>query len=360
MKIGIIGAGQLGRMIGHAGLPMNFEFVLLDPAAQAPAANIGRVIQGAFDDPAALQELAGATDVVTYEFENVPVTAVESLQKLSSVYPPPQALQHAQDRVHEKQLFEKLGIPVAQWHAVSSMADLQDAARIIGLPLVLKTRRMGYDGKGQFLIRTTNDLSTAWAELGESPLVVEQCIPFDYEVSAIGVRNISGQVVTYPMTENQHRDGILRISKAPVDSAPMSKLGASYLQKLLGALDYVGVLTIEFFVVNGKLLANEFAPRVHNSGHWTIEGARTSQFENHLRAICDLPLGSTTPSGYSGMINLIGKMPPTRDLLNACDCHVHDYGKAARPGRKVGHVTVVRNSVAERDRDLEKLLTLVR
>ena len=359
MKIGIIGAGQLGRMLGLAGLPLNFEFVLLDPAEQPPAANVGHVIRAAFDDPEALEQLARATDVVTYEFENVPVAAVESLQKLTPVYPPPKALLSAQDRVTEKQLFESLGIPVAAWQVIDGVDDLRRASKTLGMPLILKTRRMGYDGKGQYLIATEADVALAWKALGGRPLIAEKCILFDREVSAIGARSVSGQVVTYPLTENSHRKGILRTSKAPATNADdLADLAEQYLGKLLAALDYVGVLTIEFFVVNGELLANEFAPRVHNSGHWTIEGARTSQFENHLRAICDLTLGATTTNGYCGMVNLIGAMPTAATLLSATDCHLHDYGKQPRQGRKIGHVTVVRDNAEKRDQDLDKLLTI--
>jgi 5-(carboxyamino)imidazole ribonucleotide synthase len=359
MKIGIIGAGQLGRMLGLAGLPLNIEFVLLDPAEQPPAACVGRIIRAAFDDPEALEQLARATDVITYEFENVPVAAVEALQELTSVYPPPKALLSAQDRVTEKQLFESLGIPVVAWQVVDGVDDLRHASKTLGMPLIVKTRRMGYDGKGQYLVATEADIALAWEALGGQPLIAEKCIPFDREVSAIGARNVSGQVVTYPLTENHHRHGILRTSKAPATNADdLAELGEQYLGKLLAALDYVGVLTIEFFVVNGELLANEFAPRVHNSGHWTIEGARTSQFENHLRAICDLALGATTANGHCGMVNLIGAMPTAATLLSATDCHLHDYGKQPRQGRKIGHLTVVRDNAERRDRDLGKLLTI--
>ena len=345
-------------MLGLAGLPMNFEFVFLDPADHPPAAIVGRVIKGAFDDPEALARLARETDVITYEFENVPVDAAESLQKITAVYPPPQALFEAQDRVREKQLFASLDIPVAKWQAVDSITDLQQAAQTLGLPLVLKTRRMGYDGKGQSVIRTEADIAQAWDELGRSPLIAEQCISFEREVSAIAARSVSGQIVIYPLTENLHVDGILRVSKAPAEPAALAELAERHLRKLLDALNYVGVLTIEFFVVNGELLANEFAPRVHNSGHWTIEGARTSQFQNHLRAICDLPLGSAAANGFGGMVNLIGSMPDKVDLLESADCYLHDYGKEPRPGRKIGHVTVLRSTPGERDKAIAELLKL--
>jgi 5-(carboxyamino)imidazole ribonucleotide synthase len=355
MKIGIIGAGQLGRMLGFAGLPLNFEFVFLDPSENPPAAAAGRVIQAKFDDPRALRELAERVDVVTFEFENIPVRAVEPLLDIKPVYPPPEALHFAQDRLHEKTLFTKLGIPVADWRTVDSLEDLRAAAAGLGLPLVLKTRRLGYDGKGQFVIRTQNDIALAWETLGSVPLIAEQCINFDCEVSVVAARGISGETAVYPLTENRHEDGILKLSKAPHADETLQAAAEAAAEKLMTKLDYVGVLAIEFFVCGNRLMANEFAPRVHNSGHWTIEGARCSQFENHLRAICGLPLGSTDINGHSAMLNLIGDMPPRDAVLKAADCHIHDYGKAPRPGRKLGHVTLVRRERAELEAGIASL-----
>lgn len=356
MKIGIIGAGQLGRMLGFAGLPLNFEFVFLDPAEHPPAASSGPVIRAAFDDPEALQELARRVDVITFEFENIPVAAVESLGNAKPIYPPPDALHFAQDRLYEKTLFTELGIPVANWRTVDSLEDLRAAVDELELPIVLKTRRLGYDGKGQFVIRNTGDIAEAWRVLGRVPLIAEQCIDFDCEVSVVAARSVSGEQVVYPLTENRHEAGILRMSQAPFEDSTLQAAAGSAADKLLRRLDYVGVLTIEFFVCGDRLIANEFAPRVHNSGHWTIEGARCSQFENHLRAICDLPLGSTEPNGYCAMLNLIGEMPAPADLLQQTDCHVHDYGKAPRKGRKLGHVTLVRNDPATLEEGINALL----
>jgi 5-(carboxyamino)imidazole ribonucleotide synthase len=353
--IGIIGAGQLGQMLGFAGQDLDLDFVFLDPSPDPPAAVVGPVIPLPFDSDEGLEQLARQADVVTYEFENVPVNAIERIAGDTVVYPPAGALRHAQDRFNEKQLFESLRIPVAPYRLIDSLEDLKQAAADLGLPLVLKTRRLGYDGKGQAIPSEESELEGALATLGGSQLIAEKWIPFDREVSAIGVRNISGDVAVYPLIENQHRAGILNISRAPIDANDLSALANSYLGRMLTRLDYVGVLTLEFFVVGEELLANEFAPRVHNSGHWTIEGARTSQFENHLRAILDLPLGDVSPVGHAAMLNLIGEMPPQSDLLDSDTAFLHDYGKKPRPGRKLGHITVVTSDVADRERAVTRL-----
>jgi 5-(carboxyamino)imidazole ribonucleotide synthase len=354
-RIGIIGAGQLGQMLGFAGQKLELEFLFLDPSPDPPAAVVGPVIALPFDSEEGLRQLASDTDVVTYEFENVPVGAIENMPADTIVYPPPDALRFAQDRLREKQLFESLQIPVPPYRTVDSEQDLRDAATEIGLPLVLKTRRLGYDGKGQAVVRDEADLSTAVSALGGSQLIAEQWVPFDREVSAIGVRNVRGEVAVYPLIENQHREGILNISRAPAAANGLAALAKRHLDQMLSRLDYVGVLTIEFFVVGEELLANEFAPRVHNSGHWTIEGARTSQFENHLRAILDLPLGDMSLLGHSAMLNLIGSMPPGGFALGSDTAYLHDYGKKPRPGRKLGHITIVASDPADRDRVLARL-----
>jgi 5-(carboxyamino)imidazole ribonucleotide synthase len=219
--------------------------------------------------------------------------------------------------------------------------------------MVIKTRRLGYDGKGQFLAKTTSALDAAWDELGGQALIAEQWVPFDYEVSCIGVRSIAGEVAIYPLSRNIHVDGILRVSRSPVDEPDLTKLASEYVHRLLDRLDYVGVLALELFAIGDKLLANEFAPRVHNSGHWSIEGSETSQFENHLRAIMDLPLGSTASTGHSGMVNLIGEISAATSSQQIGQ--LHDYGKSPRPGRKLGHITVVADSAAERDQLIDLL-----
>lgn len=354
-KVGIIGAGQLGQMLGIAGRSLDVECVFLAPSRNSPAAIAGPVIESPFDNVAALEQLARLADVVTYEFENVSVGAIERIAADTPVYPPAGALRHAQDRLDEKRLFEFLGIPVAPYRVIDTVEDLGDAVGALGLPIVLKTRRLGYDGKGQAVVSEEADLEVAARSLGGSGLIAEQWIAFDREVSAIGVRNVRGDTAMYSLIENQHRGGILNISRAPADANGLTTLASRYVEQMLVHLDYVGVLTIEFFVVGDVLLANEFAPRVHNSGHWTIEGARTSQFENHLRAILDLPLGDVSPTGHAAMLNLIGAMPSHSPLLDSNTAFLHDYGKRPRPGRKLGHITVVASDVAGREREVSRL-----
>ena len=348
MRIGIIGAGQLGQMLGFAARELGHSCIFLDPSDDPPARVVGSVIQAPFDDPAALAALADKCDVVTYEFENVPVEALMDIADLVPIYPPPAALRHAQDRLAEKRLFENLAIPLPQYRAINSAQDVDAAIAAIGLPLVIKTRRMGYDGKGQFVLKHAEQINEALESLGGRDLIAEQWVPFDYEVSAIGVRNIAGETATYCLTQNVHADGILQSSCAPVDNAALTERAKQYMLNSLDHLDYVGVLTLELFVVGNELLANEFAPRVHNSGHWTIEGAETSQFANHLLAITNELPGSTKNRNFAGMINLIGQIPEAaRDLAHG---HLHDYGKAPRPGRKLGHITVIAPSGTDRDR----------
>lgn len=354
-KIGIIGGGQLGQMLGQAGASLDLEFQFLDPNPQSPASSEGSVLEFAFDDPAGLASLAQFSDCVTYEFENIPVSAIAALGGGVPVYPPAEALERAQDRLAEKNLFSDLGIPVGEYRAIDSSHDLQDAIREIGLPIVLKTRRLGYDGKGQYVIRDAGDCRAALSALGDKDLIAEQWIPFDRELSVIGVRSVSGEIVIYALSENRHDSGILRVSRAPTHAPATEQLAERYLADLLERLDYVGTLALELFDISGKILANEFAPRVHNSGHWTIEGAATSQFENHLRAILDLPLGNTAMRGYAGMLNLIGEMPAADAIPAMKGIYLHDYGKSPRPGRKLGHITVVDDSSAARDERLDEL-----
>ncbi len=353
MRIGIIGAGQLGQMLGFAARDLDAECWFLDPSVSPPAAACGEVIQRPFDDADALARMADSCDVITYEFENVPVEALRPLVGRVPVYPPPDALRLAQDRLDEKQLFDALDIPLPPYHAIDSREDMEAAATKLGLPIVVKTRRLGYDGKGQFVVRITDDVSRAWSALGGQPLIAEQWVAFDFEVSTIGVRDTAGNIRVYPLTRNVHEQGILRTSSSPVEDSVLSRKASDYVHRLLEHLDYVGVLALELFVRGEDLLANEFAPRVHNSGHWTIEGAATSQFENHLRAVTGMPLGETGSRGHAGMINLIGEIPDAaRDLERGI---LHDYGKEARPGRKLGHVTVVADTAAERDDLVRKI-----
>ena len=346
MKIGILGGGQLARMLALAGYPLGLDFVVLEPAEDACAAPLAGHLQAAYDDPKALEALAGQVDLVTYEFESVPADAVEQLGASLPVYPPANALATARDRNNEKNLFNELGIETASFAEVHDLAGLEQAVEQVGLPAILKTRTLGYDGKGQQVIRPGDSLETAWKAVGEVPCVLEGFVDFDREVSIIAVRSVSGELAFYPLAENVHKDGILRLSTCLHDDSHQP-LAEDYAQRVLERLDYVGVLAIEFFQVGEHLLANEMAPRVHNSGHWTIEGAETSQFENHLRAILGLPLGGTAPQGHAAMVNLIGDLPDEKAVLAVENAHLHLYGKAPRAGRKIGHVTL-RESSAER------------
>lgn len=353
MNVGIIGAGQLGLMLGLAGKRLDLDFTFLDPSPDPPARIVGPVLDFPFDSEEGLQQLASITDVLTYEFENVSVQAIETIADAVTVYPPLEALRHGQDRLNEKRLFESLRIPVPAYAPIYVEEDLRAAASSIGLPLVLKTRRLGYDGKGQEIVRDESGISVAYKALQGKLLIAEEYVEFDREVSAIACRNADGELAFYPVTENRHYDGILRTSRAPDTSKEISEQAKQYLASLLDRLQYVGVLALELFVRGNQLVANEFAPRVHNSGHWTIEGAVTSQFENHLRAILNMPLGDASAVAHAGMINLIGTMPAT--IIERECIHLHDYGKEPRSGRKLGHITVLADSPLRRDRELDEI-----
>jgi 5-(carboxyamino)imidazole ribonucleotide synthase len=336
MKIGILGAGQLGRMLVLAGTPLGFRFKLYDPAALAPGGHVAPLQVGAFDDLVAVGAFAHDTDVVTVDWENVPVSAARTVAGLTRMHPSPRALAAAQDRLSEKKLFARLKIPFAPYAPVADFDDLEQAAISVGMPGILKTRRLGYDGKGQYVIRNRAGLEDAWRTLGGQPLIYERLLRFTREVSLVAARSRRGDTAMYPL----------------------QRQAEAHMANLLRHLSYVGVLCMELFVVDGKLVANEIAPRVHNSGHWTIEGADTSQFENHLRAIAGLPLGSANARGHAVMVNLIGSMPRRRDVLALNGVHLHDYGKEARPGRKLGHLTYVARTPRERDRVARSLLKL--
>ncbi|MBZ4193614.1 MAG: 5-(carboxyamino)imidazole ribonucleotide synthase [Candidatus Contendobacter sp.] len=359
MKVGIVGGGQLARMLVLAGYPLGLQFRVLDPAADACAGQVAERIQGGYHDETRLRQLAAWADVATFDFENAPAAAAAILSRQTAVYPPEEALAVAQDRLAEKTLFWELGIPVPTFSTVDSLAELHDAARRVGLPAVLKTRRLGYDGKGQRVLRTAEELEPAWQALGAAPLILDGFVPFEREVSVLAVRGRSGETAFYPLVENQHRDGILRRSHAPFYAPKLEREGFDYARRLLERLNYVGLLAIEFFVKDGHLIVNEMAPRVHNSGHWTIEGAVTSQFENHLRAILGLPLGSTAAIGYSAMLNCLGELPEPAAVLAVPGAHYHAYGKAPRPGRKVGHLTLWADDPAVLQAGLKRLAALV-
>jgi 5-(carboxyamino)imidazole ribonucleotide synthase len=355
MIVGVLGAGQLARMIALAGYPLGVDFIFLDPSADACANSLGEHLHGDYNDPRLLAQLAERADVVTYEFENVPADVAEFLASHTQVHPAPKALAVAQDRLIEKAFFHDIDIPVSAYAAVDSFESLEQAMSIIGWPAILKSCTMGYDGKGQSLLKSIDDLKPAWEQLAGVPGVVEAFVPFNREVSIIAARNVSGATVFYPLSQNLHRGGILRVSES-CDNDPMQQQAEIYISRLMEALDYVGVMALELFEIDGKLIANEFAPRVHNSGHWTIEGAETSQFENHLRAILDLPLGATTAVGKAAMVNFIGGLPETEELLAVPHAHLHLYDKAPRKGRKVAHATV-RAETTEQLTALVKQLT---
>ncbi|MFQ3683886.1 5-(carboxyamino)imidazole ribonucleotide synthase [Roseiflexus sp.] len=364
--IGILGGGQLGRMLALAGYPLGMRFRFLDPAGDAPVRFLADHLVASYDDHLALAQFSAGLTVATYEFENVPVATARALEQHVPVFPPPQALDVAQDRLAEKRFFTQLNIPTAPFAPVEDRASLDAAVTHIGLPAILKTRRLGYDGKGQILIETHSDVDHAWNALGGQLLILEGFVSFARELSILAVRGQDGDIVCYPLVENVHRNGILHrsIVPAPGLTAEVNILAETYARRVLEALDYVGVLAIELFEVDAAgaehaapLLANEMAPRVHNSGHWTIEGAVTSQFENHLRAIAGLPLGQTSARGYVAMVNLIGRLPDVTMLLALPDTHLHLYDKAPRPGRKLGHVTVC---AEDADHLLERLAVVER
>jgi len=361
-RVGILGAGQLGRLLALAGYPLGLRFRFLDPAPDAPARDIAEHHCATYDE-ADWNGFADGLDVVTYEFENVPVATVQRLSEKLPVFPGAAALAAMQDRLAEKAFLGSLGIPTADFIRVDEAHVLPDALRTVGLPAVLKRTRLGYDGTGQRVLDAEGSALQAFADLAPGPFILERLVRFDRELSLIAVRGRDGSMRFYPLVENYHAGGILRWSQAPAPASEHLQAAAEgYARRIFDRLDYVGVLTIELFEVAGQLLVNELAPRVHNSGHWTIEGAETSQFENHLRAILGLPLGSTAPLGVSMLFNLIGKVPDTREILDCRDTHLHLYGKRPRPGRKLGHVTVRAadpSELVERVRRVRPLLAAI-
>jgi 5-(carboxyamino)imidazole ribonucleotide synthase len=350
--VGILGGGQLARMLALSGAPLGLRFLVLDTVSDACAAQFVPSLQADYRDEHALAEFAAQVDVATFDFENVPAESARWLSERIPVFPSPRALSVAQDRLAEKSLFRELGIGVPEFADIPSRAELDAAIARLGTPAILKTRRLGYDGKGQFRIRSGADVDAAWDALGaQAPsvgLILEAFVPFERELSVVAARGRDGELRTWPLTENWHEHGVLAASLAPASvDAALAEQAVSCARRVAEALDYVGVFALELFLRDGRLLANEMAPRVHNSGHWSIEGAETSQFENHLRAVLGLPLGSTRMLGHACMLNWIGELPsPTPVLAEPCG-HWHDYGKSARPGRKVGHATFRADTPAE-------------
>jgi 5-(carboxyamino)imidazole ribonucleotide synthase len=360
MKVGILGGGQLGQMLAQAAKDLGIEPLVLDPKPDAVAAQVSRHLVADYEDPDALDELA-ACDVVTYEFENVPTAALDRLAPRVPVRPAVAALAISGDRFEEKNLFRELGVSTAPYRLVSSRGDLDRAVEEIGLPAILKTRRFGYDGKGQAVLRRAEDLDPAWDRLGEQELILEGFVDFDREVSVLAARGRDGSMCYWAPTENVHVGGILHVSHAPARDVSATLFAAAQraLEALMAHLDYVGVLVVEFFQLGDEIVANEMACRVHNSGHWTIEGSMTSQFENHLRAVAGLPLGPTELRGLAAMVNLVGDIPDLSRVEDDPAVHVHVYGKSAAPGRKLGHVTIVSEDRASLEAKLEETLDLV-
>ncbi len=342
-RLGILGGGQLGRMIALAAADYGISCHIFAPEADSPAFTVAAAHTIAdYRDEAALRRFAADVDVITFEFENVPVESVAFLETLKPVRPGAKALAVAQDRLSEKSLARAQGLMTAEFAAIDTQADLAAALGRIGCPAVLKTTRMGYDGKGQAKIMTPADADAAFAAMRGQPAILEAFVRFEREVSVVAARGIDGAFAAFDVTENEHRDHILHRSVAPADvSATIAGRAIAATEKLADALDYVGVMAVEFFVAGGQVLVNEIAPRVHNSGHWTSEGAETSQFHQHVRAVCGLPLGSARSRGRAVMHNLIGEEADRwAQLLAEPGAHLHLYGKGeARPGRKMGHVT---------------------
>lgn len=366
--VGILGGGQLAMMLAEAAEGLGVRCIALDPNPDCPASHACDVEVGAWDDPGALDRLAarcGDGGVVTFEFENVPAASAERLAGKVAVRPGPRALEVAQDRLFERRMFAKLGIDAPDMRAVDSLEELIAAAGAMGGPAILKSRREGYDGKGQSVLRSPDDAERAWVAVGRVPAILDRMVPFVREVSVIATRGLDGSTAVYPLNDNQHANGILCVTRAPALGIDPGVAAAAQeaAKKVLDYLGYVGTIAVEFFQIGegagARLLANEIAPRVHNTGHWTIEGAQTSQFENHIRAVTGMELGPTDAVGHAAMVNIIGVHEPDAARAGSERAHWHDYHKAARPGRKLGHVTVVRDTAEERDAAVRGLLDVV-
>ncbi len=342
-RLGIVGGGQLGRMLALAAAPLGVSCRFIDPAADAGAQVAAEQVVAAYDDLDALTALAQWSDVVTFEFENVPAPALEAIAQHASLAPSPRSLEVSQDRLLEKRTFEALDLMVAPYRSVGSLAELEEALAALGTPAIVKTRRFGYDGKGQARIQSPDDATHAWKSMEDAPSIVEGVVDFDLEISAIVVRSADGTAMAYPPAENVHRSGILHTSTAPAANVaqPICDQAVEHALAIAEELEHVGTLAVEYFVASDQLIVNEIAPRVHNSGHWTLDGAGTSQFENHVRAVLGLPVGAAAPIVPTVMVNLVGEMPPLGELLEVRGAHVHLYDKEPRAGRKLGHVNVV-------------------
>ncbi len=358
--LGVLGGGQLARMLALAAAPLGIDCLVADTKADVCAAQVAPVMALDWHDVETLQPFADRVDVATFDFENVPAETAEWLGRHTPVHPGARALSVAQDRLAEKTLFGEIGLETAAFAAVDTREDLDEAVQRIGTPAILKTRRFGYDGKGQFRLRNTDDVDAAWAELGEAAqahgLILEAFVPFEREMSVVAVRGRDGTFRTWPLTQNWHTDGVLSLSLSPAPHTDaVAEAAISHARTLAERLEYVGVFALELFEHEGRVLGNEMAPRVHNSGHWSIEGAHTSQFENHVRAVLGLPLGDTGARGVSAMLNWIGALPDATPILSETEGHWHDYGKDPRPGRKVGHATLCATDMATLQQRLRKV-----
>jgi len=344
--IGILGGGQLGRMLSVAAARLGFRTHIFEPDANPPAADVAHAVTTAgYDDVAALTAFAKAVDVVTFEFENIPTEALDVIESITPIHPNREALRTSQDRLTEKTFLEGLGLRVAPFADIANAADLEAALRTIGAPAILKTRRFGYDGKGQSRLRSVDDAATAWADMADSPSVLEGFVDFSIEVSVIAARSASGDVACFDPGENVHRDGILHTTTVPARLSGAQRMDAVLLAaKILNALDYVGVLGVELFVTPQGFIVNEIAPRVHNSGHWTQNGCTVDQFEQHIRAVTGWPLGDGSRHADVVMENLIGDdMDRVPELAKQRDTALHLYGKAdVKAARKMGHVNVIK------------------
>ncbi len=360
--IGILGAGQLGRMLALAGYPLELDFRFYDTSG-SPSAGLGQITidtEGKLDNPELAQFLKDV-DIVSYEFEHLPLELVQYIEEHSTLYPPAESIRVCQNRAEEKALFTKLGIPTPDYRVINSLPALEKAVEELGCPVVTKTVTEGYDGKGQFVIKDASQCQQAWQSIGNKTLIAEQFIQFKRELSVIAVRNSKDEMAVYPLAENSHHEGILRYSTAPAPKVDpeIASQAQSYIKELMHELGHVGILTLELFETDNGLMANEMAPRVHNSGHWSIEGATCSQFENHIRAICGMPLGDTEAKRPTCMINIIGQKGDVQKMLSLPYAHLHLYGKTERAGRKLGHVTVQADTYEElawRVKNLAELL----
>ena len=352
--LGMLGGGQLGRMFTIAARTMGYEVMVLDPDKTSPAGKLAsQHICADYADQSALDSLAQHCAAITTEFENVPAATLDALAKVCPVRPGAQAVSITQDRIHEKNFLRDNGFPTAPFAVIHSLEELQHNISVIGTPAILKVSRFGYDGKGQFSIKENSELEKAWQTLQGEACVLEQRMPLDIEVSVVLARGLDGEVITYPVAENIHENGILDVSIVPARIDKTLENDVTEMAKAIAsALDYVGVMAVEFFISNGKLLVNEIAPRPHNSGHYTLDACLTDQFEQQVRAVCGLPLGETTLLSPVVMINMLGDIwhngqaPKWEKLLNHPNVKLHLYGKhQARPGRKMGHFNVLASSI---------------